>query len=119
MQLKDNASFRKFEIHAMEHVDCAVTQDAYQRVQAILATAPQNDETSEFTTRSFRDLKKSCEVLEQGVRILWACAAATNQVSPPLWDYTPDYDASVEYFNGLTPLQMMALTDKHRLNWEK
>jgi hypothetical protein len=119
MQLKDNASFHKFEIYAQQHVDCPITQDAYHRVQGILASAPVNDDSKGFTTQSFRDLRKSCEALEKGVRVLWACAVSTGQVDPPLWDYLPDYEASIEYFNGLTPLQMMALTEKHNLLWEK
>lgn len=119
MQLKDNPTFHKFEIYAQQNPDCPITQDAYHRVQGILAGAPVNDESKGFTTQSFRDLRKSCEVLEKGIRVLWACAVAKNEVTPALWDYLPDYESSLEYFNSLTPLQMMALTDKHNLLWEK
>jgi hypothetical protein len=50
---------------------------------------------------------------------LWACAAATDNITPRIWDYVPDYEASLEYFLELADLELMAVTKRHRIAWEE
>ena len=64
-------------------------------------------------------LKASCEAVEKSTRLLWACAAATDNISPRLWDYLPDYEASIAYFLSLDDLELMAVTKMHRITWEE
>ena len=65
------------------------------------------------------DLKASCEAVEKSTRLLWACAAATDQISPRPWDYLPDYKSSLDYFLSLNDLELMAVTREHRIAWEE
>jgi hypothetical protein len=120
MLLRDNPSFYKFEIYAQGKRDCEITQDALNRVKEILGPAPlpETRGPNSFGSQSMRDLQASCAAMERAVRILWACAAATDQIEPPIWDYTSDYESALEYFNLLTPLQLMQLTEAHRLTWD-
>jgi hypothetical protein len=63
-------------------------------------------------------LTASCKAVEKSNRVIWACATATDCVNPAVWDYLPDYDGALEYFNALGDLDIMALTEKHRLLWD-
>ena len=63
-------------------------------------------------------LKASCQAVEKSTRLLWAAAAATDQIHPRPWDYLPDYTSSLDYFIGLNDLELMAVTQQHRINWE-
>jgi hypothetical protein len=65
------------------------------------------------------DLKASCEAVEKSTRLLWACAAATDQIAPRLWDYLPDYQSSLDYFLNLNDIELMAVTQQHRITWEE
>jgi len=65
------------------------------------------------------DLKASCEAVEKSTRLLWACAAATDQIAPRPWSYLPDYNASLDYFLALNDLELMAVTKQHRIAWEE
>jgi hypothetical protein len=121
MQLRDNPSFLKFEIYAKSRPQCPITQDALKRARDIMAPAavPATRGPKSFGPEALLALQASCEVMERAVRVLWACAAATDQIDPPIWDYTSDYESALEYFNALTPLQLMGLTENHRLTWDK
>jgi hypothetical protein len=65
------------------------------------------------------NLKASCEAIEKSTRLIWACAAATGNIRPPLWAYKADYQSSLEYFLALPDLELMAVTRAHRVIWEE
>jgi hypothetical protein len=65
------------------------------------------------------NLRASCEAVEKSTRLIWACAAATDNISPRMWDYLPDYEASLTYFSELNDLELMAVTKEHRITWEE
>ena len=56
--------------------------------------------------------------MEKSTRLIWACAAATDQITPRLWDYLPDYASSLDYFLDLKDLELMAVTQRHGITWE-
>lgn len=123
MTFRDVPNLLKFEQHARNHPNCPITMDTYRRVRDIIAPAPKPslamDPFSAEGEATVQNLKAGCEAIEKSTRILWACAAATNCVEPPLWDYTPDYESVVDYFLNLPDLELMSVTKKHRINWEK
>jgi hypothetical protein len=118
MNFRDVPNLLKFEQHARGHSDNAIVMDCYKRIRDLIAPVPRPPDVFEFTGAPVDDLKASCEAVEKATRLLWACAAATDQISPRLWDYLPDYDSSLDYFLGLGDLELMAVTQKHRINWE-
>jgi hypothetical protein len=120
MDFRDVPNLLKFQEHARSKPDCEITMDAYRRIREILQPAPKPPDMMGFDPgSSMENLRASCEAVEKATRVVWACAVSTNQVNPPIWDYTPDYTASIEYFVNLNPLELMALTTKHRIQWEE
>jgi hypothetical protein len=94
--------------------------DAYRKVREIIRDAPAPPDSADPSKQVPMDtLKASCAAIEKSTRILWACAAATNHIRPALWDYTADYEASLAYFTELEDLELMAITKKHRIEWEQ
>jgi hypothetical protein len=120
MNFRDVPNLLKFEQHARTHSEDAIIIDCYRRVRELIGPVPKpsgilDPSVGEPVAR----LKASCEAVEKSTRLLWACAAATDNISPRLWDYLPDYEASIEYFLSLDDLELMAVTKKHRITWEE
>lgn len=121
MTFRDVPSLVKFEKHARAHSDCPITLDAYRRIRELITPVKKPSDIMDPSQGMMQvdGLKESCAAIEKSTRLLWACAVATNQVQPPLWDYTPDYEGSIEYFSNLEDLELMAITKAHVLAWEK
>ncbi len=118
MNFRDVPNLRKFEQHARGRSDDAIVMDCYKRIRAIIAPVPKPPDPLVLSAEPVADLKASCEAVEKSTRLLWACAAATDQISPRPWDYLPDYASSLDYFLGLGDLELMAVTQRHRITWE-
>jgi hypothetical protein len=121
MDFRDVPNLLKFEQHARRNNTCEITMDAYRRVRDIIAAAPKptSDVFMAMDPQKMMDYKASCEAVEKSTRILWACAVATDHVSPPMWDYTPEYAGTLDYFQQLGDLELMGVTQKHRIVWEQ
>jgi hypothetical protein len=121
MDFKDLPNMARFERHALARQDCPVTLDAYRRAKEILNAAPKppTGMSTADPIKQIEFLAASCKAVEKSTRVIWACASATDFVAPPIWDYLPDYQGALEYFNALPDLDIMALTEKHRLKWDQ
>ncbi len=120
MNFRDVPNLLKFEQHARSHSENEIVLDCYKRIREVIAPVPKPPSEFEFTNAgTVADLKASCEAVEKSTRILWACAAATDQIAPRPWDYLPDYKASLDYFLSLNDLELMAVTKSHRISWEE
>jgi hypothetical protein len=120
MNFRDVPSLLRFERHAREHSEDEIIMDCYRRIREIIAPIPPPPGVLDFTAGPPVDaLKASCEAVEKSTRLLWACAAATDHIKPPLWAYLPDYQASLEYFLVLDDLELMAVTQQHCLDWDE
>src|SRR5271155_3200307 len=120
MTFRDVPSLMKFEQYARLHSEDEIVMDCYRRIREVITPAPRPP--SGFDTSrdmSVDGLKASCEAVEKSTRLMWACAVATDHVSPRIWDYLPDYESSIEYFQGLDDLELMAVTKQHRITWEE
>jgi hypothetical protein len=119
MNFRDVPTLLKFEQHARVHSDDEIIMDCYKRIREVIAPVPNPPAAFDFDGAApVDDLKASCEAVERSTRLLWACAAATDQIAPPLWDYLPDYKSSIDYFLNLNDLELMAVTQQHRIAWE-
>jgi hypothetical protein len=119
MNFRDVPNLLKFEHHARGHSDDEIVMDCYKRIREVIAPAPKPlDMVALDGHASVDELKASCEAVEKSTRLLWACAASTDQIVPPLWDYLPDYTSSLDYFLGLGDLELMAITKQHQIIWE-
>jgi len=119
MNFRDVPNLLKFEQHARSHSENEIIMDCYTRIRDVIAPVPKPPSALEFSQAPVDDLKASCAAVEKSTRILWACAAATDQISPRPWDYLPDYKSSLDYFLGLNDLELMAVTKQHRIAWEE
>jgi hypothetical protein len=120
MNFRDVPNLLKFEHHARSHSENEIIMDCYTRIRDVITPVPKPPSAFEFTNAStVADLKASCQAVEKSTRLLWACAAATDQIFPRPWDYLPDYQASLEYFLSLNDLELMAVTKLHRIAWEE
>jgi len=119
MNFRDVPNLLKFEQYARSHSDDPVIMDCYKRIRDIIAPVPKPPDPLKFNSAPVTDLKASCEAVEKSTRLIWACAAATNQIVPPLWSIAPDYEAALDYFVGLKDLDLMAVTQRHRITWEE
>jgi hypothetical protein len=119
MTFRDVPSLLRFEQYARLHSEDEIVMDCYRRIREVITYVPRPP--SGFDTSrdiSVNDLKASCEAVEKSTRLMWACAVATDNVRPALWDYRPDYEESLHYFLKIGDLDLMALTQKHRLKWD-
>jgi hypothetical protein len=119
MNFRDVPNLLKFEQHARGHSENEIVMDCYKRIREVIAPVPKPPGPHDFPLPPMADLKASCEAVEKSTRLLWACAAATDQITPPLWDYLPEYQSSLDYFLGLNDLELMAVTQAHRIGWEE
>jgi hypothetical protein len=119
MNFRDVPNLLKFEQHARSNSENEIVMDCYKRIREVIAPVPNPPGALDFGGASVEDLKASCEAVEKSTRLLWACAAATDQIAPRLWDYVPDYNASLDYFLALGDLELMAVTQQHRIRWDQ
>jgi hypothetical protein len=120
MNFRDVPNLLKFEHHARSHSENEIIMDCYKRIRDVIAPVPKPPSAVHFGGAApVADLKATCEAVEKSTRLLWACAAATDQISPRLWSYLPDYKSSLDYFLGLNDLELMAVTKQHRITWEQ
>lgn len=121
MKFTDVPTLAKFEKHAVSLPDCAITQHCFNAVKIILdgvdSTAAHGMNMHE--TAAIMNLKERCVAVEKSTRIIWACACATDHVLPPKWEYIPDFESSLTYFQSLPDLDLMEETKHHRITWEK
>ena len=120
MNFRDVPDLLKFEHHARQHSENEIVMDCYRRIRDVIGPVPKPPGPLDFTnTEPVENLRASCMAVEKSTRYLWACAAATDHVSPRIWDYLPDYESSIEYFQSLNDLELMAITKLHRITWEE
>jgi hypothetical protein len=120
MNFRDVPNLLKFEQHARNHSEDEIIMDGYKRIREVIAPVEKPSSGLDFGQgTSVESLKASCEAVEKSTRLLWACAAATDNISPRIWDYVPDYDSSISYFTELNDLELMAVTKLHRITWEE
>jgi len=120
MNFRDVPNLLKFEHHARSHSDDEIIMDGYKRIRELIAPVQKPSAGLDFGQgTSVESLKASCEAVEKSTRLLWACAAATDNISPRLWEYVPDYESSISYFIELPDLELMAVTKLHRITWEE
>ena len=118
MNFRDIPNLQKFEQHARDHSDDEIVMDCYKRIRDVIAPVPKPPDPLQYNGAPVADLKASCEAVEKSTRLIWACAAATGQIVPPLWETSPEYQASLDYFLGLKDLDLMAVTQRHHITWE-
>ena len=120
MNFRDVPNLLKFEQHARGHSENEIIMDCYTRIRDVIAPVPKPPDGMDLAKAALiADLKASCEAVEKSTRLLWACAAATDQISPRPWAYLPDYHSSLDYFLSLNDLELMAVTQQHRISWEE
>jgi len=121
MNFRDVPNLLKFEHYARGHAEDPIIMDCYQRIRAVIEPVPKPPSVLDFGGggTAIASLRASCEAVEKSTRLLWACACATDNVAPRLWDYLPDYDSSIDYFCGLNDLELMAVTKLHKITWEE
>lgn len=120
MNFRDVPNLLKFELHARQHSEDEIVLDCYRRIREVIAPVPKPSSVLDFGEGTPVDsLRASCVAVEKSTRLIWACAAATDNISPRMWDYLPDYDASLTYFSELGDLELMAVTKQHRITWEE
>jgi hypothetical protein len=120
MNFRDVPNLMKFEQHARSHADNEIVMDCYRRIRDVITPAPRPPGPLDFSNGTpIAGLKASCEAVEKSTRLLWACAVATDNVAPRIWDYLPDYESSISYFLDLDDLELMAVTKQHRIIWEE
>jgi hypothetical protein len=119
MNFRDVPNLLKFEQHARGNSDNEIVMDCYKRIREVIAPVPKPPDVLEFNHAPVADLKASCEAVEKSTRLLWACAAATDNIFPRLWEYVPEYESSISYFTELPDLELMAVTKLHRITWEE
>ncbi len=120
MKCSDVPSFARFEAHVRKNSEDPILVRGFHEVAAALSAAPRPLTSIEMAmdpAQMFK-LKESCEAVERATRIMWACAAASDNIEPAMWEEVPDYDSALHYFNQLTDLELMAATEEHRLAWE-
>jgi hypothetical protein len=121
MNFRDVPNLLKFEIHARQNAENEIILDCYRRIRDVIAPVPRPSSVLDFGNAGtpVDSLRASCEAVEKSTRLIWACAVATDNVTARMWDYLPDYDASIAYFSDLNDLELMAVTKQHRITWEE
>lgn len=128
MKLSEVPDLANFERYALEHPDCVVTQETYHAVLSLvdLVNLPRDAATGKIgqplpdpTSPEYLELlTRKCAIVEEATRLIWACAAATNHIHPPIWDQSPALEEALDYFHSLKDLDWMARTKEHRICWE-
>lgn len=120
MECRDVPALARFEAFAHRRPECEVTQATLTRVREIIApvSKPVDIYPMDSDTMLIRGLKESCVAVESATRIIWACAACTDQIVPPMWIELPEFDKALLYFRTLPDLELMKITKQYRLAWE-
>ncbi|MEM6820705.1 MAG: hypothetical protein AAF558_02020 [Verrucomicrobiota bacterium] len=122
MKFKDVPNLAKFERFAQENLDHEIIQHAYRMVEARLESVPDagHNPMAGHGPEEIMSMKDRCEAVEETTRIIWACAAATDNINPPMWENgAPTFENALEYIWNLPDLEWMDVTHKHRIVWEK
>jgi len=120
MKFTEVPTLSKFERHALSRPECHITQHCYEAVKKLIDPVEVSQKgVFMHETAALMNLKARCEALEKSTRMIWACAAATDYVTPRKWDYIPDYESALQYFDALSDLDLMAETKHHRIIWEQ
>ncbi|MGF1678457.1 MAG: hypothetical protein ACFCUX_04595 [Candidatus Methylacidiphilales bacterium] len=123
MKFSDVPNLLKFERFAHENSGDEVIQHAYQMVRARLEQVPEDINSHGIVTHgpeAIMGMKERCAAIEESTRIIWACAAATGNVEPPMWEEeNPVFQDAINYFWQLPDLEWMELTHHYRISWEK
>jgi hypothetical protein len=120
MEFRDAPNLKRFADHARANDTCEITMDAYRRVRDLIAPVPAPAASVDVQAGvTVESMKETLAAIEKSNRIIWACAAATDCVTPAIWEYTPDYNSALEYFQSLDDLELMAITKNYRISWEQ
>lgn len=119
MNFEEVPILRKFKEHVQSRPDCTVTRQAMEKVEALLGQVQSSEGPGSGGAMPVEMLALRCSVIEKATRVLWACASATNQIEPVMWEQSPDFEASLKYFQQLPHLEFMRVTEKHRIKWEQ
>ncbi|MEM9445375.1 MAG: hypothetical protein AAGA18_08475 [Verrucomicrobiota bacterium] len=120
MECKDVPALARFEAHVLEHSYCSITQSTFKRVSELIQPVlpPSKLMPNQSDTMLISGLRESCQAVESATRIIWACAACTDNITPRLWDEAPEFEKSITYFRTISDLDFMDLTKQYRLSWE-
>lgn len=127
MKLSDIPDLAEFERYALAHEHCQTTQETYHAVLSLvdlisvdpsqasgaIGGMPMNPASPEYLAR----LTRKCAIVEESTRLIWACAAATDHIHPPIWEEAPTLEQALDYFHSLEDLDWMARTHEHRIRW--
>lgn len=123
MNFQDAPNLSKFEKFVGENPEDETVQHAYSMVAARLEQVEDGlgpGMIPDHGPEQLMAMKDRCAAVEESTRIIWACAAATGNIDPPMWeDGCPDFHEAVEYFWSMPDLEWMELTHIHRILWEK
>ena len=121
MKFSEVPTLAKFEKHALANPSCAITQYCYKAVADVISSVEslQGSSYNLHETTALLNLKDRCVAMEKSTRIIWACAAATDHVVPRKWEYIPDFESALNYFQSLGDIELMAETKDHRISWEQ
>lgn len=119
MEFTEAPTLAKFQLYAAAHPECQITQWTYQSVWQIIDPLPNRQTSLAIGENEVQNLAASCAAVEKSNRLIWACAAATDNITPPIWGAPPNFRDALDYFQNLGDLDLMALTDAHRLRWER
>lgn len=128
MKLSEIPDLADFEQYALANPECQVTQETYHAVLALvelvnlpgdastgrIGVPPPDPSSPEYLAR----LTRKCAIVEESTRLIWACAAATDHIHPPIWEQPPALEDALNYFHSLEDLDWMARTHEHRIRWE-
>ncbi len=121
MKLSDVPDLAAFEQHAQTNPSCPDTQETYQAVLMLFEMVQTTDSgriPSNQEPTDVRLLTRQCAVIEEATRLIWACAAATGHINPPIWEDAPLIEDALDYFHGLDDGEWMAQTNAHRIRWD-
>ncbi len=123
MKFSEVPNLAKFEQFVQHNTANEIVQHAYKMVEARLGQVPDVAQPGQMPSHGPEELiamKDRCAAIEESTRIIWACAAATDNINPPMWeDGAPDFQDAVNYFWALPDLEWMELTHVYRISWEK
>ncbi|MEO0454713.1 MAG: hypothetical protein AAFY98_11350 [Verrucomicrobiota bacterium] len=125
MKFSDVPNLAKFERFAQHNADQIAVQQAYQMIKERIdpfAYFPEGALRPEEmnTMMMVGDMAARCAAIEEANKIIWACAAALNQIDPDMFpEGTPTFEDALKNFWEMEDLKWMDLTHHHRIKWEK
>lgn len=123
MKFSEVPNLSKFEKFASENPDNEVVGQAYSmvatRLDQVEEPAEQSGPINPHGPEQLLSMKDRCAAIEESTRIIWACAAATDNLIPAMWEEgAPDFQEALDYFWSLPDLEWMDLTHHYRVTWE-